>query len=461
MIISKVFFTLAASAVVTSATPTSLHSRQDRDYGTCKSNLVDGVKACVSCVGPDTTVPTDSRAIVDSWGGLMTTTCKEPEKTPYGKCNMCSKAVEDLAPFCHGQTAEQCAKACEKELLDPLKACSDCINTDNTATPDSVSLVRDWQSHMDTQCNALGGSCTDHCSAIRPDLEAQCGTSGASFSGCRDLCGRFDSASACVSCQQGLGGLPDLLGVAWGALQWYCQGGCGSTCMEVVNQVNSKCTDDAACWTAMCTGDSKSKLDECISCLPSAPIITSQRDELSGLSTIADICKGDKPGGTTCYDECTTILAKDKDLCQAGDNQKCKGMCTTENLDAMSNCNLCVNRPDFKDANGNKDLIGKYNTELNDWCKKNEKSDSSTVPSPPPASPPALPAPVGGGGGGGGGGGSGTGTRMTIGAPAGASSTGRATSTTAKPSSSAQAISIDHIGAALGFVAAILAFVAV
>lgn len=217
----------------------------------------------------------------------------------------------------------------QNNLLDPLKTCADCINSDSTATQEGKDLVNQWQTHMDTQCRALGGSCNDQCSAIRPDLEAQCGTSGADFSGCRALCDRFDSASNCVSCQQGLGGLPDLIGWSWGALQWYCQNGCGPTCMGVVDQINSQCSDEGTCYTAMCSGDAKSKLDECNSCISSASIVGSQKDQLEkGVATVVDLCKGSKPGGTVCYNECNPILTKDSDLCQGGDQAKCRGMCT-------------------------------------------------------------------------------------------------------------------------------------
>ncbi len=218
----------------------------------------------------------------------------------------------------------------QDQLLGPLKTCSDCIASDSTATQEGKDLVSQWQTHMDTQCRAGGGSCNDQCSAIRPDLEAQCGTSGASFAGCRDLCNRFDSASNCVTCQQGLGGLPDLLGWSWGGLQWYCQNGCGPTCMGVVDQINAECPgDEAKCYTSMCSGDAKAKLDECNSCISGASIVQSQKDELtSGIAAVVELCKGSKPGGTLCYDECNPILTKDSELCGAGDQEKCKGMCS-------------------------------------------------------------------------------------------------------------------------------------
>ncbi|BEI85801.1 hypothetical protein CcaverHIS002_0600880 [Cutaneotrichosporon cavernicola] len=405
--------------------------------------------------------------MVDSFGSLVSN-CQGTAKTEYGSCGTCATAVADINSLCGGQPAG-CAAACTTDLLDPLKECSECINLNaDSATLDSVSQVQDLQNSMDAQCKNQGVSCTDQCSTIQPQLEEQCGTSSFSFSGCQNLCStQFNSASACMSCQEGPGGaLTDLLTVAWGTLQFYCKDSCGSTCMEVVDKVNSECIDDTACRTAMCTDDSKSKLDQCISCFPSAPILQSQKDELSTLSTVVDLCKA---GAVTCDDECTTIRALGADLCDGVDTEKCKGMCSTENLNAVSNCNVCVNHPDFAGEEGGKEGFGTWKDTLENWCKTDEKTDGSGGPDPPPPPPPPISISVSGGGGGGGGsGGGGTGTRVTIGAPAGASSTrratstsGRAASTTAKPKSSAQAIAIDHTGAALGFVAAILAFVAV
>lgn len=186
---------------------------------------------------------------------------------------------------------------------------------------------------MDTQCKAGGGSCTSQCSAIRPDLEAKCGPSASDPAGCRELCGRIDSASNCATCIEGLGGLPDLFGFSWKSLEWYCSNGCGSTCMGVVDEINSQCKDEASCKSAMCSGDAKVKLDECNQCLPSAPLLSAQRDTIEqGLKQVTDLCgkptDPDPPNGTTCDAECTPILNKNNELCQGGDAAKCKGMCT-------------------------------------------------------------------------------------------------------------------------------------
>ncbi|CAK9781827.1 hypothetical protein CC85DRAFT_289685 [Cutaneotrichosporon oleaginosum] len=475
MLTARILLTLAVSATIASAAPPKLLPRQIPEFGSCdrctqavsdlgpychykpaeeckkacESRFLDPLNACATCLASDTTANEYGRNLVRDWIAHMDEACKPPAQTTYGQCNTCEKAIEDLTPFCHGKSAEVCRTACKSELLDPLKTCSDCISSDTTATQQGKDLVSQWQSHMDTQCRALGGSCTEQCGAIRPDMEAQCGTSGASFSGCRELCNRFDSASNCASCQQNLGGLPDLMGVSWGALQWYCQNGCGPTCMGVVDQINSQCKDEATCYTAMCSGDAKAKLDECSSCLSSGPIIQTQMEELqSGVTTVVNLCKGSKPGGTMCFDECNPILTKDNELCQAGDQIKCRGMCADENISAMAKCNECVNRSDYTDSKEAKDGITNYYGSLTNWCKQ-QTTNPGTVNPPTAPSTPFVPVPGGGGSSGGG-----SGTRpgaITIGAP-GTTTTGRAGSAaSARPSSAARTqSSIDSCSFVLG-----------
>ncbi|GMK56118.1 hypothetical protein CspeluHIS016_0211740 [Cutaneotrichosporon spelunceum] len=185
---------------------------------------------------------------------------------------------------------------------------------------------------------------------------------------CDGLCSRFDEASNCRSCVQGLDGELGLLEPAWSNVQFWRQGSCGPTCLEAANEVNAKCTDEASCKTAMCSGDAKSKLDQCMGCYPTELKTENHKSDVSILSTIADLCT-DVVVGPTCYDECTAILATDMELCEGGDTAKRKGLCTAENLSAMSSCNLWVGRPDFQDKDGIKDDIGKYRTELVQWCK--------------------------------------------------------------------------------------------
>lgn len=201
-----------------------------------------------------------------------------------------------------------------------------------------------WQTHMDTECNAKGGSCDSQCSAIRPDLEAKCGSSGNDISGCRELCQRYDSAYSCTNCIQAIGGLPDLLGWSWGALQWYCSNGCGSTCTGVVDQINSQCKDEASCKTTMCSGDAKSNLDECNKCLSGAPISSSHKDMIQqGITSVVELCgkatsSPDPTKGNKCEAECTSILNKNVELCQSGDQTKCKGMCSVSGTWCTGRC---------------------------------------------------------------------------------------------------------------------------
>lgn len=76
-----------------------------------QSTFLGPLTDCATCVASDSEVNAAGKALVDQWVAFMDKTCNPP-LTTYGKCSTCENVLRDLAPYCHGQTTEECNKAC-------------------------------------------------------------------------------------------------------------------------------------------------------------------------------------------------------------------------------------------------------------------------------------------------------------------------------------------------------------
>lgn len=138
MLLPKLLLLLTTSASLASAAPNA--KRQNEEYGRCRNycraamdlivpfchakpveecrkacdvnTYLTPLNDCGACLAEDDSANDDARALIRGWMDSMVETCRTPEKTMYGGCGSCQSAVDNLAPYCHGKSREECRKAC-------------------------------------------------------------------------------------------------------------------------------------------------------------------------------------------------------------------------------------------------------------------------------------------------------------------------------------------------------------
>lgn len=138
MLLHKHLIVLVTTAALASAAPNL--RRQDASYGSCFDTCMSAINNlapychgkseeecrqacdvdtflmplndCGGCLAQDPDSNDAAKSLVQGWMDAMVNTCRTPEKTMYGSCAGCDSAVNNLAPYCHGKSAEECQQAC-------------------------------------------------------------------------------------------------------------------------------------------------------------------------------------------------------------------------------------------------------------------------------------------------------------------------------------------------------------
>lgn len=68
---------------------------------------------CVTCLGKDVDANEAAKNLVRGWADVMVSTCDNADTSPYGDCNMCEPAMNDIEARCEEDlTTEDCRAAC-------------------------------------------------------------------------------------------------------------------------------------------------------------------------------------------------------------------------------------------------------------------------------------------------------------------------------------------------------------